>query len=89
VFEPCADGFGVYFPDLPYCTIMGDGFGAAMQNAQEALGLHLWGMLDDEEAIPAPTEPPFADAGAGCIIAAVKPPSAPPGTGAFCSGDHS
>ncbi|MDR0928128.1 MAG: type II toxin-antitoxin system HicB family antitoxin [Oscillospiraceae bacterium] len=71
VFEPCADGYGVYFPDLPGCTSLGEPFAAAMEGAKEALGLHLWGLTDDKEPIPAPTEPPFAEAGEGCVIAAV------------------
>jgi predicted RNase H-like HicB family nuclease len=104
VFEPCPDGFGVYFPDLPGCTSMSDTFAGAMQGAQEALGLHLWGLADEGESIPVPTEPPFANVGAGCILAAVTvypdlvrqdaagfltPPSAAPGTGAPCSPCHS
>lgn len=65
------EGFSVYFPDLPGCTSMGDNFKEASENAQEALGLHLWGMVDDSEEIPAPTYPPFEDAPAGSVIAAV------------------
>ncbi len=71
VFEPCADGFGVFFPDLPGCISMGEDFARAQQNAQEALGLHLWGMADDGEALPAPSFPPFADMPQGAVVAAV------------------
>lgn len=72
VLEPCASGYGVYFPDLPGCTSMGDTFNDAMQSAQEALGLHLWGMEDDGDAIPAPSAPPFLDAPAGAVTAPVS-----------------
>ncbi len=71
VFEPCADGYGVYFPDLPGCASMGDDFTTAMKGAQEALGLHLWGMEDDHEEIPAPSAPPFEDVPSGSLLGAV------------------
>ena len=71
VFEGDADGFGVYFPDLPGCTSAGETFEDAMVNAQEALGLHLWGMEDDHEEIPAPSMPPFGDMPEGAVVAAV------------------
>ncbi len=72
VFEPSATGgFGVYFPDLLGCTSMGDDFENAMRMAEEALGLHLWGMEKDGDEIPDPTQPPFDGTPAGAIISAV------------------
>lgn len=71
VFEPCDAGFGVYFPDLPGCTSMGNTFEEAMDGAQEALGLHLWGMEDDGDDIPTPGAPPFEDVPSGAVLAAV------------------
>lgn len=71
VFEPCADGFGVFFPDLPGCTSMGETFEKALSGAQEALGLHLWGMEEDGDEIPAPRVPPFADVPDAGIVVAV------------------
>ena len=72
VFEPSTDGaFGVYFPDLPGCVSMGDNFEHAQRMAEEALGLHLWGMEKDGDVIPAPTQPPFKDTPAGAIIVPV------------------
>lgn len=71
VFEGDADGFSVYFPDLPGCTSAGDTFEEAASNAQEALGLHLWGMEDDNEEIPTSSLPPFEDMPAGAVVAAV------------------
>lgn len=73
VFEPANGGaFGVYFQDLPGCVSMGDDFEDAMRMAEEALGLHLWGMEKDNDPIPAPTRPPFEDTPAGAVIAAVS-----------------
>ncbi|HWR31842.1 MAG TPA: type II toxin-antitoxin system HicB family antitoxin [Negativicutes bacterium] len=72
VFEPApSGGFGVYFPDLPGCTSMGDDFEEATRMAEEALGLHLWGMEKDNEEIFSPTQPPFEGVPSGAIIAAV------------------
>lgn len=52
-------GFSVFFPDLPGCTSGGDTIDEAARNAQEALGLHLWGMMEYGEEIPTPT--PYQD----------------------------
>lgn len=72
VFEPSTNGtFGVYFPDLSGCVSMGDNFEHAQIMAAEALGLHLWGMEKDNDTIPPPTDPPFADISEGSIIAPV------------------
>ena len=72
IMEPAGGGsYGVYFPDLPGCSSMGDNFEHANRMAEEALGLHLWSMERDGDPIPAPTVPPFEDTPAGAIIAAV------------------
>ena len=72
VFEPAdSGGFGVYFPDLPGCISRGDDFTDASRMAEEALGLHLWGMEKDGDVIPAPTQPPFDDVPEGAVVAAV------------------
>lgn len=68
VFEPCEDGYSVYFPDLPGCISMGSDIKEAEKNAEEALGLHLWGMEEDNEEIPEATLPPFEDAEINCFI---------------------
>jgi predicted RNase H-like HicB family nuclease len=49
------DGITVEFPDLPGCITCGDNEEEALKNAQEALGLHLWGMEKDNDEIPTPT----------------------------------
>ncbi|MEE0874622.1 MAG: type II toxin-antitoxin system HicB family antitoxin [Ruminococcus sp.] len=49
------DGVSVEFPDLPGCLPCADSLDNAVENAREALGLHLWGMEQDGEEIPKPT----------------------------------
>ena len=72
VFEPAADGaWGVYFPDLPGCITLGDSFESATRNAEEALGLHLWGMEADGEVIPSPSAPPMDDLPQNAVLAAI------------------
>ncbi len=61
VFEPSAEGYGVYFPDLPGCVSFGTTFEEAQKQAAEALGLHLYGMEQDGEEIPAPSAKPKID----------------------------
>jgi predicted RNase H-like HicB family nuclease len=57
VFEFAEDGISISFPDLPGCFSCADAGDteAAMANAREALGLHLFGMEQDGETIPEPT----------------------------------
>ena len=51
------DGISIEFPDLPGCFPCADkdDTDGALANAKEALGLHLWGMEQDNEEIPSPT----------------------------------
>lgn len=55
IVEKAEEGFGAFFPDLPGCTSGGDTIEQAAANAEEALALHLAGMAEDRETIPAPT----------------------------------
>lgn len=57
VFEYASDGISISFPDLPGCFSCAgrDDTESALKNAREALGLHLFGMEQDGEAIPDPT----------------------------------
>lgn len=70
VFEPSETGYGVYFPDLPGCITVGKTIEESKLNAQEVLGLHLWGMEKDNENIPMASIPPFQDEEleSGCFI---------------------
>ena len=47
--------FGVSFPDLPGCVSVGATMEEARINAEEALLLHVDGMIEDGKAIPAPS----------------------------------
>ena len=49
------DGISIEFPDLPGCLPCAQTMEDAFRNAKEALGLHLYGMEQDGDPIPAPT----------------------------------
>ncbi|MEG2789777.1 MAG: type II toxin-antitoxin system HicB family antitoxin [Romboutsia sp.] len=49
------DGISVEFPDLPGCLTCADTSEGAILMAKEALGLHLYGMEEDNDNIPEPT----------------------------------
>lgn len=55
IIDTGPSGFGVTFPDLPGCTSAGDSIDDATRSAEEALALHLRGMMEDGEDIPNPT----------------------------------
>lgn len=62
VFEPAGNGaFSVYFPDLPGCTSYGDTLSEVQRNSQDALVLHLYGMEQDGDPVPAPSATPEVD----------------------------
>ena len=48
------NGIAIEFPDLPGCYPCAekDDIEVALQNAKEALGLHIWGMEQDGEELP-------------------------------------
>lgn len=49
-------GYSIEFPDLPGCLPCADTIDECIENAKEALGLHLYGMEEDHEEIPEPSE---------------------------------
>lgn len=55
VFNYAEDGISISFPDLPGCLPCAKTDEEALKNAKEALGLHLWGMEQDNEEIPEPS----------------------------------
>jgi len=66
--------YGVVVPDLPGCISAGDTIDEALANVREAIELHLEGMIEDGEAIPAPTalerrRVEYADATAFAMVA--------------------
>ncbi len=53
--DPKSD-FGVSFPDFPGCITAGSSIDEAKDMAHDALSLHIKGMLEDGEKIPAPSK---------------------------------
>jgi predicted RNase H-like HicB family nuclease len=51
--EPGSD-YGVSFPDFPGCVTAGVTLDEARREAQEALALHIDGMIEDGESMPEP-----------------------------------
>ncbi len=47
--------FGVDFPDFPGCVTAGTTLDEAKDNAVEALFLHIQGMMEDGDPVPAPS----------------------------------
>lgn len=68
------DGITIEFPDLPGCLPCAQDTETAFRRAKEAMGLHLFGMEEDGEAIPEPT--PVQDLrpqpGANAVVAMVE-----------------
>lgn len=56
IIERSADGFGVFFPDLPGCTSAGDTLQQAARNAEEALQAHIELSVEHGETLPEPSE---------------------------------
>ncbi len=56
VFEQTESGIAIEFPDLPGCLPCAETAEAAVKNAKEAMMLHLYGMEEDGEDIPEPTQ---------------------------------
>jgi len=53
--DPDSD-FGVSFPDFPGCVTAGQNIDEAKDIAQEAITLHIQGMLEDGEKLPIPSK---------------------------------
>ena len=67
--------FGVSFPNFPGCITTGSSIDEAKDMAHDALSLHIKGMLEDGENIPAPSkledimdDPDFSDAAAILVV---------------------
>lgn len=75
------DGVHITFPDLPGCITFGKDGEEANKMAKEALALHLYGMEQDEEDIPAPSmkqeltnKEPLEENESFCFIEVFMPP---------------
>ena len=67
--------YGVSFPDFPGCITAGKNIDEAKDMAQEALALHIQGMIEDGEQLPSPSkleeimnDPDYADAAAFLVV---------------------
>jgi predicted RNase H-like HicB family nuclease len=77
VHKEAKSDFGVSFPDFPGCITAGKDIDEAKDMAQDALILHIRGMLEDGEQLPAPSrledimaDPDYSDATA-CLVVSV------------------
>jgi predicted RNase H-like HicB family nuclease len=57
IFEHDDEGYTITFPDLPGCITCGENLEQAYLMAKDALELHLFGMEQDNDEIPRPSEP--------------------------------
>jgi len=55
VHKEAKSDFGVSFPDFPGCITAGKNIDEAKDMAQEALTLHIRGMLEDGDQLPVPS----------------------------------
>ena len=75
VHKDTKSDFGVSFPDFPGCITAGKNIDEAKDMAQEALALHIQGMLEDGEQLPSPSrleeimnDPDYANAIAYLVV---------------------
>lgn len=66
------DGISIEFPDLPGCLPCAQTTEEAFRNAKEALGVHLFGMEQDGDAIPVPTPVSELCPEDGAVIAMIE-----------------
>lgn len=73
VFKPSDTGYWVFFPDFPECTSCGEDLMEALEQASEALELHICVLEKNGFVLPAPSEKPEVtpEADDGYLIAAV------------------
>jgi predicted RNase H-like HicB family nuclease len=55
VIEPGQESFGAFVPDLPGCVAVGETVEEVRGLIRQAINLHLAGLKEDGEPIPAPT----------------------------------
>jgi predicted RNase H-like HicB family nuclease len=55
VIEKTSTGYSGYIPDVPGCVAVGETIENTRRNLEEALALHLEGLLEDGEPLPTPS----------------------------------
>ena len=75
VHKDAKSDFGISFPDFPGCITAGSSIDEAKDMAHDALSLHIKGMMEDGENIPAPSkledimdDPDYSDVAAILIV---------------------
>jgi predicted RNase H-like HicB family nuclease len=75
VHKETKSDFGVSFPDFPGCITAGKNIDEAKDMAEETLSLHIHGMLEDGDQLPAPsrleeimTDPDYTNAIAYLVV---------------------
>ena len=71
--DPDSD-YGVSFPDLPGCVTAGSTLDEAIAMAKEALALHIEGLLEDNENVPAPAPADQIDRDDALLVTAIEVP---------------
>lgn len=71
IVEPAGDSYAAFAPDLPGCVAAGDTVEETLDLMREAVQLHLAGMREDGDPIPAPR------ATAATVEVALEPVGAP------------
>lgn len=66
--QEAGGGYSVRFAELEGCYTQGDTLEEAVRNAREAMSLHLYGMEEDGEAIPAPGGLPKTGPGETAVL---------------------
>ena len=54
VIEKAGGNYSAYSPDLPGCIAVGDTLEEVQKNMEEAICIHIEGMIEDHEPIPVP-----------------------------------
>ncbi|WP_432702701.1 type II toxin-antitoxin system HicB family antitoxin [Lysinibacillus sphaericus] len=75
IFDPDTDnenGFTVTFPDLPGCITEGSDMDEAVYMAKDVLVGFLYGMEEDGEQIPTPSNPSKIDLPQGAFISIIE-----------------
>ncbi len=65
-------GYSVVFPDLPGCYTQGETLKEASSAAQEALELHMYGLEEDADEIPAPSLPESIEREANTYLVPIR-----------------
>ena len=79
IHKDSGSDYGVSFPDFPGCVTAGVTLDEARAFAQQALALHIEGMVEDRDAIPEPSslESIMTDADNRDAVAVLVPVSTP------------